>query len=131
MTAPLVDPTGTTKGVIMHSPTIHTTPTAPVSHSAEPGIHGHRTGRRRALVAVMSAAVVAGSISFAAQAAPNDEFDTRCAPTGPGSADTLERQAQVCQAVLDDAYDACMRTVAGTPDSAERWVGYCRAQALG
>lgn len=131
MTAPLVDPTGTTKGAIMHNPTIHTTPTAPVFHNARPESHGRRVGRRRALIALACVAVVAGSISFATQAAANDEFENRCAPTGPGSADSLERQAQACLAVLDDAYVACMRAAAGTPDSAERWVDYCQTQALG
>jgi hypothetical protein len=80
---------------------------------------------------VASAALLAGSITIATQVAANDEFENRCTPTGQGSADSLERQALACQAALDEAYVACMRNAAGTPDSAERWVDYCQTKALG
>ena len=116
----------------MHTGTndIEAAPTGPVSHSGPPSHHGRRPGRR-ALVAAASAALVAGSISFAVQAAPNDDFENRCTPSGQGSADSLERRALACRAALDEAYVACMRNAAGTPDSAERWVEYCQTRALG
>lgn len=109
---------------------ITTAPTGPVSHSGTSPNHGRST-RRWSLAAVAAATLVAGSISFAAHAAANDEYDNRCAPTSQGSADSLERRALACQAVLDEAYVECMRGAAGTPDSAERWVDYCQTQALG
>lgn len=116
----------------MHTGTtdICTAPTGPVSHNGGSSSHGRRAGRW-ALVVVASASIVAGSVSFATQAAANDEFENRCTPSGQGSADSLERQALACRAALDDVYVACMRGVAGTPDSAERWVDYCQTQALG
>jgi hypothetical protein len=129
---PLVDPTGSTKGAIMPTGTtaIGTAPILQVSHSGTSPSHGRST-RRWALVAVASVSLVAGSISLATRATANDEFENRCAPTGQGSADSLERQALACQAALDEAYVACMRDAAGTPDSAERWVDYCQTRALG
>jgi hypothetical protein len=132
MATPLVDPTGTSKGAIMPTGTtdIGTAPIRPVSHSDPSRRHGRRM-RRRALIAIASTSLVAGSVSFATQAAPSDEFENRCTPTGQGSADSLERRALACQAALDEAYVACMRTAAGTPDSAERWVEYCQTRALG
>lgn len=116
----------------MHTGTTDTTaaPTGPVSHNGTSANHGRST-RRWSLAALAAATLAAGSISFATHAATNDEYENRCAPTGQGSADSLERQALACQAVLDDAYAACMRTAARTPDSAERWVDYCQTRALG
>lgn len=109
-----------------------TAPTGSVSHSDTTPRHGLPRRRPRwGRLAVASTALLAGSITIATQVAANDEFENRCTPSGPGSADSIERQMMTCQAVLDDAYVACMRNAAGTPDSAERWVDYCQTQALG
>lgn len=109
----------------------NTTATGPVSHSDSTPHHGRPCRARPGRIAVATAALLAGSITVATQAAANDEFEIRCAPTGQGSADSLERQALACQATLDEAYVACMRNAASTPDSAERWVDYCQTKALG
>jgi hypothetical protein len=86
---------------------------------------------RRALITAATLTLLVGSASLSGTVAADDEFDNRCTPTGPGSADSIERQALSCQAALDELYVDCMRTVPGTPDSAERWVDYCKSQSVG
>jgi len=90
--------------------------------------NGRRGARRRAgLVALLVAGAATAGVGGSARA--QDTGSCAVEVNGPISADAAERQVTHCLDVRDEVYVECMRSVTGSPDTLERWVGYCRAQA--
>lgn len=92
------------------------------------------TIRARTARAILATAVItAGGLAAAtASAGPVEDNHRRCMAGASGSADSMERRSQHCDAIGEEfasAYHDCMRKLNATPDSLERWVDHCADEA--